>query len=449
LKWTIENKCEMSVPINLWVFEGDEDAAVVLNIEMEEVLETYKRRLVWEKEGEHEEEEANLDWKNCIYDFVFTILKNLKAKKFLAISEEVNWGTILPTPLGKAWFASSIPPEEGLQMFKILFKARLGLQLSTDLHLWYLVTMWMSSLREPQWLNFSKKLNHLLPDEEWLLQQEEISQDTIEFFIQTPPSSSLKRWGGVNLYLDSKKFSQIQEEKKTDMKKEELDLEKETKFLNKVGTLRKYARFYNALILQDVLKETPINKIAETYGVSRGIVQAMQIAGANSSGILSWFWERLQWTDLTVLFMRMNERLSVGGIADELWEITRLPSLRSEKARILYDAGITTIEAINEAPYEKIFRILMDGEWFMSKKEAFEKENKHRYNYISHIAQTIKLDAFKHSKQPKIEEEMEIGGKGDTDVEVLSEIDELSSVDESELIMVDERLGMADVFDYM
>ena len=66
---------------------------------------------------------------------------HLKKKKFLALSPSISDGTILPTPLGKACFASSIPPEEGLQLFKTLYEARLGLQLSTDLHLCYLVTM--------------------------------------------------------------------------------------------------------------------------------------------------------------------------------------------------------------------------------------------------------------------------------------------------------------------
>ena len=49
-------------------------------------------------------------------------------------------GLIDPTPLGKAAFASSIPPEHSKKIFDDLREARGGLVLETDLHLLYLIT---------------------------------------------------------------------------------------------------------------------------------------------------------------------------------------------------------------------------------------------------------------------------------------------------------------------
>jgi len=466
-KW---QKCDHSYHINKWVYENDDDAAVLMDSELDEVLEQYKQKIIESDQDESsgkksdtsDEESKNhrisidedinpeLDCKNWIYDYVFKVLKHLKQKKFLAISHQINDGTILPTPLGKACFASSIPPEEGLQLFKFLFNARLGLQLSSDLHMAYLVTMCMSPLKEPNWLNFSKKLNHLLPDEDALLQHEDISQDVIEFYIQNRPSSYLKNYGGSNLYLDSKKFSQIQEERPQITNSQQTDVD-ESKQLNRVEVLRKYARFYNALIIQDILKETPINKIADTYAISRGIVQSLQLQAANAGGILSWFWERLHWTDLTVLFMRMNERLTMG-VQEELLEIMQIQSLKPEKARILYESGISTLEDVNSTSHEKIFKILMDGECFMSRKNAFVKENKDRQLYISHITSTIKLEASKLLKQIETEGSYAIEASNQQeafDLEILSDVDDLSEIDESELANLDIALNNTDIINML
>ena len=64
----------------------------------------------------------------------------------------------MPTPVGKAAFASSIPPEESRQIFGDLVDARQthSLVLETDLHLLYLVTPNFKGLREPNWIAFIK-----------------------------------------------------------------------------------------------------------------------------------------------------------------------------------------------------------------------------------------------------------------------------------------------------
>ena len=73
----------------------------------------------------------------------------LKSKHFLIIEN----GKILPTPLGKAAFASSIAPEDSQQIFHDLVETRQTecLILETDLHLLYLVTPHFRGLREPNW----------------------------------------------------------------------------------------------------------------------------------------------------------------------------------------------------------------------------------------------------------------------------------------------------------
>lgn len=74
----------------------------------------------------------------------------------------IEHGRILPTPLGKAAFTSSIPPEESRQIFADLVDARqTQLVLETDLHLLYLITPHFKGLREPNWNAFIKQFKRL------------------------------------------------------------------------------------------------------------------------------------------------------------------------------------------------------------------------------------------------------------------------------------------------
>ena len=57
---------------------------------------------------------------NCILEFTKHVIAYLYKKNFLIIDED----KILPTPLGKAAFASSISPEESQKIFNDLLKAR-------------------------------------------------------------------------------------------------------------------------------------------------------------------------------------------------------------------------------------------------------------------------------------------------------------------------------------
>ena len=89
---------------------------------------------------------------NCILDFAKNIVAYLQTQRFLIVEND----KILPTPLGKAAFASSINPEESMLIFNDLLNTRKkdSLVLETDLHLLYLLTPHLKNLREPNWQAF-------------------------------------------------------------------------------------------------------------------------------------------------------------------------------------------------------------------------------------------------------------------------------------------------------
>ena len=163
-----------------------------------------------------------------------------------------------------------------------------------------------------------------------------------------------------------------------------------------------HSRFYNALILQDILQEKPLNSISNEYEITRGDIQGLQMQAADSSGILQCFCERLWWNGLSILFSRMNQRFNMG-VQDELLELWRIRSLKPEKARILFNAKITTIEELKDRSHDELFKILMDGECYLmdgechtSKmrqdyKNQFEARKKHTRNIINVVKREAEI----------------------------------------------------------
>jgi hypothetical protein len=109
-------------------------------------------------QGDECEERTCYTCVNCILEFTKKLVAYLQRQHFLIIEH----GRILPTPLGKAAFTSSIPPEESRQIFADLVDARqTQLVLETDLHLLYLITPHFKGLREPNWNAFIKQFKRL------------------------------------------------------------------------------------------------------------------------------------------------------------------------------------------------------------------------------------------------------------------------------------------------
>lgn len=66
--------------------------------------------------------------------------------------------------------------------------------------------------------------------------------------------------------------------------------------------LIKYCKFYMAMVINEILKETPVAEICRLFEVKRGDIQSMQQHAINFSGMLSAFTDRLYWSDFSILF---------------------------------------------------------------------------------------------------------------------------------------------------
>ena len=65
----------------------------------------------------------------------------------------------------------------------------------------------------------------------------------------------------------------------------------------------------------------------------------------NYSGMISAFCERLYWSDFSALFLRINEKIN-WCVKEELLDLMQMASLRPERARALYNSGLTSVESV-------------------------------------------------------------------------------------------------------
>jgi DNA polymerase theta len=66
-----------------------------------------------------------------------------------------------------------------------------------------------------------------------------------------------------------------------------------------------------AMMANEILKESPISEICATFGnCSRGVIQSTQQMAMNFAGMMAAFCERLCWTDYSVLFLRISDKIN-------------------------------------------------------------------------------------------------------------------------------------------
>ena len=83
-------------------------------------------------------------------------------------------------------------------------------------------------------------------------------------------------------------------------------------------TLLKYKRFYAALMLNFLVNEMPVGKVADKFEVPRGSLQTLQDKAATFANMVSGFCQRLNWWDLEVLTGSYAKQLNYGCQTDVL-----------------------------------------------------------------------------------------------------------------------------------
>ncbi|KAL5107880.1 DNA polymerase theta [Taenia crassiceps] len=234
-----------------------------------------------------------------------------------------------PTQLGRAVLASALGPIDGLTVFTELSRARRSVALDTDLHLVYLVT--------PIYLNLDNSLD-------W-------SRYLEIYQTLSPPERRVAELVGVEERGLVRCLSGAAVAKQT---------------------LPQMRRFYLALALHRLVCEDGLIGVAERFGINRGLLQSLMQQASTYAGMVTVFCNRLGWIHMERLLEGFQMRLFFG-VSNELLDLIRLsPLLSTNRARILYQAGFTSIALVARARPKQIELVLQRANPFTSGKNQNE-----------------------------------------------------------------------------
>ena len=245
------------------------------------------------------------------YKAVHSITK--EALTYLQKHEFIEWhpetSVFEPTLLGIATVYSSLSPSDGVDTVSELAEARKQLILDSDLHLVYLITP-LHQLIYPNWQILFRRYNCLSPNDRRVADRIGVSEAFLVKMNRTVCRSALK-------------VSNSKEER-----------------LFKI-----HQRFYNALLVSNLMEEIPLRKLAEKHEISRGQLQSLQSSSCTFAGIITVFCQQLGWWDLELLFGRLGHRLN-HRVQHDLVPLMSIPHMTAKRARILHDAGFKTVQSI-------------------------------------------------------------------------------------------------------
>uniref|UniRef100_A0A182FG04 DNA polymerase theta n=1 Tax=Anopheles albimanus TaxID=7167 RepID=A0A182FG04_ANOAL len=231
--------------------------------------------------------------------------------------QEVDERTVLAaTRLGHACLAASLPPKDGFLLFSELQRARQCFVLESELHAVYLVTPYSVAY---QWQQIG-----------WM--------DFLDLWERLPASA--RRVGELVGVRESFMVRAMRGTAVLDQR-----------------TLQIHKRFYTALALLELVNEVPLCTVAKRFRCCRGLLQSLQQTAATFAGIVASFCASLNWTLLHLIVRQFQERLFFG-VAHELLDLMRIPSLNGQRARLLYDAGFQGLLQLANADRHAIETVL-------------------------------------------------------------------------------------------
>jgi replicative superfamily II helicase len=227
-----------------------------------------------------------------------------------------------PSRLGQAIIASSLTPEDGLFVHDELRKALQCFVMDGEMHLFYLFTpVQASSLSSVSWRIFRD-------------QMEELDESGMRAL----------RCIGVNPALVNSLVNSGATMKENTSEE--------------INRARRYRRVFAAFQLRDLCNEMEVHKVSARYSVVRGMVQALaQSCHGFAAGMVK-FSERMGWGMLAAVLEHMVDRLRAGARAD-LLEMAQVTHVKSRMARMLWENGFKSVQALAEAEATDIVPVMM------------------------------------------------------------------------------------------
>ncbi|KAM9792728.1 DNA polymerase theta [Neosynchiropus ocellatus] len=257
----------------------------------------------------------------------------LMDNEFINIEKKEQEERYCPTLLGAATLSSSLSPPEALGIFADLQRAMKGFVLENDLHILFLITPLYAEWTTIDWYQF--------------------------FCLWEQLPSSMKRVAelvGVQEGFLARSVSG-KLVAKTEKQRRQMAIHK---------------RFFTTLVLQDLVNEVPLGKVASKYNCNRGQLQSLQQSAATYAGMVTVFCRRLGWSNMELLLSQYQTRLSFG-VQKELVDLVRVSLLSAARARALYAQGLCTVAELARASVDDVEKALRNAVPFKSSKRAVDE----------------------------------------------------------------------------
>ncbi|XP_065089210.1 DNA polymerase theta [Ochlerotatus camptorhynchus] len=284
-------------------------------------LEQSHRRTAWPKKADsnvqnhQQQQQQQLDEA----DPVASCVRFLLEYEFIRLQNSAESGEslLVSTPLGNACLSASMAPRDGFLLFGELQKSRQCFVLESELHAIYLVTPYSVSYQwqDISWVDFLERWENM--------------------------DAAMRRVGELVGIRDAFLVKGLR---------------------GKIGdadrdALLTHKRFYTALALKQLVDEEPLSRVAQKFHCSRGVLQGLQQVASTFAGIVTAFCTSLNWNLLAMIIKQFRERLYFG-VQPDLLDLMRIASLNSQRARLLFNAGIAGLLELANSNHLDIERIL-------------------------------------------------------------------------------------------
>jgi DNA_pol_Q helicase like region helical domain len=121
-------------------------------------------------------------------------------------------------------------------------------------------------------------------------------------------------------------------------------------------------------MVQQLIQETPLSKVSESFGIERGFLQNLCLSTEGFASMVQNFCSKLGWSNLSILLRGFKERLAFGlsnsvnsdvGVCGDLLELAKLPYVKGYTARIFWEGGLKSVGAVAESDLSDIVPLLM------------------------------------------------------------------------------------------
>jgi DNA polymerase theta len=133
-----------------------------------------------------------------------------------------------------------------------------------------------------------------------------------------------------------------------------------------------HVRFFNALIVFDLIREVPMNDISRKYGVTRGTLQSIQTMSGTFCGMIRILCGHLNLKQFDVLFLQLQDRLKFG-VEQELLQLSMIEGVSRKRAKHFYQLGFKSPNHLSDSDPIDIFKALEEIETGTLEKVLFKE----------------------------------------------------------------------------